>query len=178
MKMMPYNIQASSGGFTLVETLIYIGIIGAAVATFVTFSFSISSSRNKTYVVQEVQANMRVALDTIAREVRSSRGVNISSSTFDVDFGVLSLAKNAPEHNPTILDLSADGRILRLKKGNGEPVAITSDEVTVSKLRFTDVSGSGQRENIRVALTLEWANSDDVIFRFDQSVTTTVSVRQ
>ncbi len=74
-------------GFTLVELIIYIAIISIVVVGFITFTLSIINSRNKNYVVQEVQANTRTAFKLISQEILLAEGVNIGSSVFDSDPG-------------------------------------------------------------------------------------------
>lgn len=166
-------------GFTLVETLIYIAIIGTAVTSFVVFAISIGEPRNKTYATQEVQANMRTAVDLISQRVRAATGVNTGASTFGSDPGVLSLAMADSTKNPTLIDLTADDGILRITEGVSSAVPITSTEVQVTNLVFTNLTPSGERESIRIEMTMEYNNSSgDVEFDYTQSATTTVGVRQ
>lgn len=167
-----------NSGFTLIETLIYIAIIGGVVAAFVSFSISITNSRNKTYVVQEVQANTRVALDLITQKIQSASGINIVSSTFDTDPGILSLSMTSSTLNPTIIGLSANDGLLEIKQGNTASTTIISDEVFVSNLIFTNLTASSTRENIRVNMTINFVSSTDVEFNYDQSIQTSVSLRQ
>lgn len=168
-----------SKGFTLIETLIYIAIIGTAVTSFVVFAISIGEPRNKTFVTQEVQANMRTAMDLVSQRIRAATGVNAGTSTFGSDPGVLSLVMADSSKNPTVIDLSVDNGILRITEGVSSPVAITSDEVQVTNLVFTNLTPSGERESIRVALTIEYNNtSGDVEFNYAQSATTTITIRQ
>jgi type II secretory pathway pseudopilin PulG len=168
----------SHAGFTLVETLIYLTIVGVVVVSFVTFSINISSSRAKVYVEQEVQANARVALDMISQRLRSSSGVNTGTSTFDTDPGVLSLATTTAAANPMIFSLSANDGVLQLKEGTASPVTITSDEVRVTNLVFTDLTATSTREHIRVELTLEYATSSDNLYEASVTAQTAVSLRQ
>ena len=176
-----YNSDYSdrSGGFTLIEIVIYIAIIGMIVTGFITFSISISNTRNKTFVVQEVHSNSRTALNLISQRIRSSTGVNSTSSTFGVDPGVLSLSMAAVSRDPTVIDLDQNDGTLRIGEATSSPVAITSDKVKVTNLVFTNVTPSGERENIRVEITVEYNNiSGDIIYTYSQSSQTTISVRQ
>ena len=78
--MMKNKTKMKQNGFTLVETLIYLGIIGAVMTSFLYFSVSIFDYRNKSYAVQEVQANGRMALNLISQKIRSAKDINIYSS--------------------------------------------------------------------------------------------------
>jgi type II secretory pathway pseudopilin PulG len=166
-------------GFTLIETIIYIAIIGGIVATFVSFSLSISDSRNKTFVIQEVNANSRLALDLITQKIQASTGVNIGNSTFGSDPGVLELSMADSGLNPTIINLDQDDGVLQIKEGASDPVAIVTDEVKITNLVFTNLTSSSARENIKVEMTFEYNNSNsDVEFNYSRDIRTSVSVRQ
>ncbi len=165
-------------GFTLIETLIYITIVGLVISSFIAFSISISNSRNKTYVVQEVQANARVALDLISQRMRASNGVNIGQSTFDSDPGELSLAMTDIVKNPTVINLDQDDGILQITEGTSDPIAIISDKVKITNLVFTNLNPGGEKENIRIEITTEYNNSGDIEYSYSQNWQTAVSIRQ
>lgn len=166
-------------GFTLIELLIYIAIVGAVAVTFVNFSVSISNSGNKSFVVQEVHGNGRVALDLISQRIRAATGVNTGSSTFNSDPGVLSLEMADAAKNPTIINLTADDGVLQIKEGASSAIAITSDEVKITNLVFTNLTPTGARENIRIQLTVGYNNSSgDVEYTYSKSFQTAVSLRQ
>jgi len=106
-----------SRAFTLIETIIYIAILGMVVSAFVFFSLSVSGSRNKTYAVQEVQANARMALELISQKIRSADKIIFASSTLGADPGRLFLSMASSSLNPTIIDLSSDNGTLRIMEG-------------------------------------------------------------
>ena len=166
-------------GFTLIETLIYIAIVGIVIGGFVAFTFTISDSRNKNYVVQEVQANARVSLNLISQRIMAANGINTGASIFDADPGVLSLSMADSSKNPTILNLSGDDGQLQIKEGAGDIVIITADEVKITNLVFTNLTGTSDIPNVGVELTVEFNNlGTDVDFNYDQSWQTSVSLRQ
>ncbi|MFH1946860.1 MAG: GxxExxY protein [Candidatus Magasanikbacteria bacterium] len=167
-----------SKGFTLIETLIYIAIIGGVMATFISFGLGISQNRNKVYAKQEVQANARIALDIISQKIKMADGINIASSTFDADPGVLSLSMANSSLNPTVLQLNQDDGILQITQGAGDPIFITSDKVKITNLVFTNLGGENERGNIKIDMTVEYDSDGDVSFSSSQSLTTAVSLRQ
>ena len=67
--------KAKNTGFTLIEILIYIAITSLVTVGFITFILSITSSSSKSYVVSEVNANARMALDIIASKIRTTSDV-------------------------------------------------------------------------------------------------------
>lgn len=174
-----YGRYLRSRGFTLVETLIYIAIIGSALLSFVTFSISISNIRNKVFVVQEVQSSNRIALELVSQRVRSATGVNTGTSIFGIDPGRLSLSMADAAKDPTIIDLDADDGRLRIAEGTNPPIYLTSSRLIVPSLVFTDLTDTDERPNIRIDLTTQYNNtSGDVEFDFTQRMYTSVSTRQ
>lgn len=171
-----YQLKANKG-FTLVEMLIYMAIIGLVVVGFVNFSLSISSSRDKTYVVQEVQANSRLAFNLISQKIKLSTGVNTTTSTFLTDPGVLSLVMASSTINPTIINLDQDDGILQITEGVADPIAITSNEVKVTNLVFTNLTSDDNRENIKINFTIEY-QGDSAEYNYSQDVQTSVTSRQ
>ena len=143
-------------GFTLVETLIYIAIISGVLAAFVSFALNISEARTKTYVAEEVQANARVALETIVQKIRSAAGLNIGTSVFNTDPGVLSLMMNNSSLNPTVINLSSTDGSLQIKEGSDSPVAVTSNRVKITNLVFRNFTSVGARANVGIELTVAY----------------------
>lgn len=168
----------SKKGFTLIEAIIYIGIIGLFLATMVRFVFSIGGIKNKVYAQQEVQANTRIALETISQRIKSADGINFGFSTFDTDPGVLSLSTTSVAADPMVISLSQDDGVLQLSEGVGSPVNVTSNEVKVTNLVFTNLTATSTKPHIRVEFTVEYTNDGDNSFRYSQSVQSAISLRQ
>ena len=167
----------NGAGFTLIETLIYLAIVAVAVGSFVVFSISVSGSRNKTFVIQEVQANARTAIQIMSQKIRAAEGINTAASTFGVDPGVLSLAVSDISKDPTVFELDQDDGILRITEGTASPVVLVSDEVKITNLVFTNLT-SGGKGNIRIELTVEYNNdAGDIGFSHSQSIQTSVGLR-
>ena len=170
--------SASISGFTLIEMIIYVAIIGGVIASFVSYSLSIGESRNKSYVAQEVHANSRLALDVVTNSIRSANGINVGASTFDADPGILSLSMANLTLNPTIIDLSADDGILRITQGANAPIEITNPNVKVTNLIFENLTSTGGKASIGIDLTIDYANSaGDKGFEYHQDLHTAVTIR-
>lgn len=166
-------------GFTLIEVLIYLGILSLIVVALLSFDVSVISSRSKTMVVEEVQANARIALDLVSQKIRGAQGINVGASVFGSDPGVLSLAMANATQNPTVFNLSADDGRLQITEGSsGTPVFVTSKDVEVTNLVFTNYSQPGEREHIRIDITVRYKNAGSVDYSYSYSAHTSVSVRQ
>jgi type II secretory pathway pseudopilin PulG len=165
-------------GFTLLETIIYIAIASMVVASFTTFALSISSSRNKAYVAQEVQSNTRTALELIRQNIYASDGVQIAGSVFDTSPGYLVLTMPISAQDPTIIRLDGGSGVIFVKAGSSAEVPITSDVISVDNLIFTNLSGMAVRDNIQVELTASYRYDDSVEFGYSQSARTAVGTRK
>lgn len=172
-KQEKFNFFLSKNGFTLVETLIYIAIIGVVTISFISFSISISNSRNKNYVVQEVQANIRFSLAKISEKIRGAENVlspaeGNSSTTLELDM---------PGAEPDLTFRVNEG-VLELVQGVGSPIPLTSDEVKVSNLKFFNHSSSGETENVGINLKIDYrSNNSDKEFSYSREHKTAVSLR-
>ncbi|MFA7245255.1 MAG: type II secretion system protein [Candidatus Magasanikbacteria bacterium] len=166
-------------GFTLIETLIYVAIIGLVSSGLMKFSMSITSARNKTYVIQEVHANVRDAVVFINKKIQEANGINLGSSTFDTDPGVLSLSMSDNSKNPTIISLDEDNGKLQVVEGLSDPIFITTEEVLVNNLQFSNVSTGDEARSIQFNLTIDYDSGVDATkdFTFSQSSENLASIR-
>lgn len=159
--------------FTLVEIIIYLAIVGMIAVSLVLFSISVSSSRGKAKVVSEVQANARFALDTIRQKMRSASGINFGAGLPGSTSNTLTLITLDPL--PTIFDLDTNNR-LRMKVSSNPIEFLTSDEISVTDLRFTNLT-DGAREHVRMFMTLRYKNAGSVEYQYEYSVESAMSIR-
>lgn len=165
-------------GMTLVEIVVSLGILLLIVAALSGFVVSLQQTRQQLSSVQEVDDNLRMALDLLSTRIRGAKGVNTVASTFDTDPGVLSLEMANPALNPTVFRLDQDNGILQMQEGAAGPVSVTTNEVHVSNLVFSLRSPAGEPENIGIELTIDYSSQSDSYAGFSHSVTTAVTARQ
>ena len=147
----------TKNGFTLIELILYVALISVFVTGAVYFAWDIIYGRVKSSVQQEVSQNLRLASKRLIQEIRNAEGVSsIGAST-------ISLVMENSARNPTAFDVS-NGR-LRIGYGASgscpttSPCTLTSDQVTVTDLTFTDLSsGGGETINVSFTITLESNN--------------------
>jgi len=141
-------------GFTLIELLLYVAIISLVLVSVTGFFWNITSGNIKEQSYQEVQQNGRFAMTKITQEIKKATGINnpIPGSSANS----LSLIMSEPNLNPTIFDVS--GGKLRITQGVSAPIELTTDQVVVSNLQFTNLSYLNTPGTIRVEMTLENLN--------------------
>lgn len=128
----------NSRGFSLLEYIIYIGLSSIILLGLVQGMLLMIEARDKLSSIQPTQDEMRFTARTITRVIRSAESLNASDSVFLSDVGVLSLKTRDPSTSPTVFSLQ-DGTVL-VSIRNGSPLAITSPEIIVEQLRFTNLS--------------------------------------
>ena len=167
-------MKREGGGFTLIEIIIYTAIVSIILAAVINFAWNIIYGKSKTSSWQEVQQNIRFTMERITQEVRSASGVNnigIGGSA-----NSLSLEMADPDLNPTIFDVSGDK--VRLTQGASGPYELTTDELEVTNLNFTNLSYADTSGTIRIELTIEHKNPGGVIeYEASINMVSTVSLR-
>ena len=144
----------NGGGFTLIEFVIYISIVGTILVLMTGFLWNIIFGNIKETAYQEVQQNGRFVLTKIIQEIKKATGINnplpgSSSNT-------LSLAMADTNLNPTIFEVT--GGKLRIIQGSQGPYELSSDQVVVSSLQFTNLSYENTPGTIRIEITIEHLN--------------------
>lgn len=164
-------------GFTLLEFILYFGLIILVIGSITSFSIDVVKARSKTLVIAEVEQNMRFGLQRILRTVRQASKLNAGASTFDSDAGVLSVDMPSASNTPTVFDLS--GGSLRVKEGAAAAAPLTSPLVTVVKLRFAKDNLSGNNDAVTAEITVAWDGSNgDQTFTYASSASGTAVIRK
>lgn len=153
------NRSHDTRGFSLIELIVYITIVSILAFVFVSFTIDLVGNSQRSRVKQDVQQNARHALDRMLQEIRSASAVNVGSSTFNSDPGVLSLATSAPATDPTVFDVS--GGVLRITQGGGSPQALTDANLQVSSFIVEDMSVNNRTSHIKITLTIQHPNPED-----------------
>lgn len=140
--------------FTLIELLIFIAILSLFLISITGFFSNFISSNIKEQSYQEVQQNGRFAMTKITQEIKKAIGINNPAPGSSANS--LSLIMSGPNLNPTIFDVS--GGKLRITQGASVPIELTTDQVVVSNLQFTNLSYLNTPGTLRVEMTLESLN--------------------
>ncbi|PIR74094.1 MAG: hypothetical protein COU35_04620 [Candidatus Magasanikbacteria bacterium CG10_big_fil_rev_8_21_14_0_10_47_10] len=167
----------NKSGFTLFESIIYIAIFSIVATALVTFTLHISTARNKSYAIQSVNAQMRLAVLTITDAVKQATAVNTGASTFDTDPGVLSLQMLDASKDPTIFSLTGDNGRLQVSEGGNPAVPVTDSDLSITKFIFTNLSPVSGADSIRMVADVMYASSTGIEFFYQTSVTSTASTR-
>lgn len=164
------NMKRQQAGYTLIELILYVGIVGGLLLA-VTGFFGISvSSRVKNQSISEVNQQGAYAMDYITQSIR-----NADSITLPLAAGSgaqLTLVVPTASLSPTIFTLNSG--VLQVQEGVAAAVPLTSSKVTISGLTFTNLSRTGTPGIVRVSFTVT-RNSTAGTNDYDYSKTFTSS---
>ena len=106
-------------GFTLIELIIYIAIVGGMLVLITGFLWNILFGNIKETSYQEVQQNARFALTKITQETKKATG--IISPLPGATSSSLSLKMEASNLNPTVFDIDVYRKLI-ITQGGGIPM--------------------------------------------------------
>lgn len=164
-------------GFTLIELILTISLTTVIVTAVSLFVIDLSRTKAKSTTVLEVQQNVRFAMNKMTYYIRNSEdGINGASSSFSpTDPGTLYLEMGAGGADDVVFDVS--GGRLRMSVG-GSSEFLTTDDVVVSSLVFTNNTAIGSPRNVSIDLTLEFNNpGGKQEFEYSYSAQTSTSIR-
>ena len=108
-------------GFTLFEAILYISLVGFILASMSSFVMQLMNARMKVQAQSEVLHSARLFEERLSDAVRHAKSINVGSSTFVTDPGVLSLQMVDTLKDPTIFRLDQDNGKIEVSE-HGEPM--------------------------------------------------------
>ncbi|MFH1769328.1 MAG: type II secretion system protein [Parcubacteria group bacterium] len=162
--------QNQQKGFTLIETLAYIAIIGVFIGATMVMTNALLGSSNKIDTRTSLLEDVRFVEQKFKWAVRGADQINIpsvgSSGT------TLSVDKTGFSSNPIVLDF--DNETIYMKIGNGEFIPITSDRTKISDLNFTTYNYADEtHKTVRLQAVFESTNiTQPASFLLDSFVNT------
>lgn len=144
-------------GFSLVETLIYIGLLVLIVSVTVYAIFGMVRAQRNMKSSVLIQESATAAFDRLVREIRDADGVD-ASSTLGTNPGVLKLNTTDSSGNGRTLEFSVSSGQLTLKEDSTVLGPLTVNGVTVTNLVFYHVDTSAS-DMIRASMTLSAGTS-------------------
>lgn len=142
----------TTSGFSLVEILVYIAVLVLVSLAGVLTYLSLSTTLVRYETERAVGHAAQVTLERMVRDIRGATSINSALSTFGSSPGALALVSGA-----TTTEFSLTGGNVRLAVNGVDIGPLTSDDVTVDGLLFTQYVGTST-VLVRVALTLSAAN--------------------
>ena len=145
-------------GFSLVEMIIYISILVFLLGIIMSITVSIITSQRKVNASRSIENSAMLALERVSRELRAAVSIDIVSSVFDTDPGILVLDSTDEDGNPRTIKFSLSSGAIYLEEDGVIIGPVTQADARVNDLIFRRFT-SGVLEGARVELTLESGTS-------------------
>ena len=175
------NIVHNQKGFTLLEMVVYVGLVVIVAGLVINFALSLITSYGKIQASKEAMNNASFALDTIINEIRQASKIYSPTSVFaPTDPGQLSLETllNPPTNEAgTYVDFYVDNNKLYLKRESQSALALTSDRVKVKNLTFTRLTSPPAPESVKVQITVGYNAPAGSSFDISTTLNATASLR-
>ena len=176
----PLNAESSGSysrnltGFTLIEIIIYVGIMGLVMTALVMFALSISNNRDKAASASEVEANTKIIWDQISVLVHRARSLDTANSVWDSDQGKLVLFLDMAKTQTAVI--SVENGQVSVQLAPASPYIISSRAVNVSRLKFSRLAD----RQIGLDLIVAYGAPGAVLTpekAYEQTLTTAISLR-
>ena len=126
---------AKRRGITIVETILYVGLLAIIMAGLMTFLVNLVRREAKVSAMIEANQTGRFALEKINSVIRNSK--DATSPTDGTSGSSLSLTMPDSNLSPTVFQVTSG--VLTMKQGANAAIPLTSSGVTVSNLTFTNL---------------------------------------
>ncbi len=151
--------HAAARGVTLLELVIYIGLVAGLISSLSLFFFYAHSARLRNQMIADVEQEGARVLELMLGAIRNADNITSPPSpspggpaTSALQLDVFDVAKD-----PTVFDTS--GSVLRRKEGTSPAMDLTSGRVAVSTLSFINLTPAGTPGTVRVQFTLSTASA-------------------
>jgi len=166
-------------GFSLVELLVAIVIIGFLVIVLSRSLISTLRSNMKAEVVKEVKENGDYVMEYIGRIIRNAKSVTIDGNVCrsGVNFGGFNtILATDLDDNPTTISCSA-GQITVRSNVIISDSTLTSETVTANNCAFSCTTNAGSPTVVEVSLNLRQRNAGDQFEEAQQDFSSTFVLR-
>ncbi|HOX60784.1 MAG TPA: prepilin-type N-terminal cleavage/methylation domain-containing protein [Candidatus Magasanikbacteria bacterium] len=137
-------------GFTLIELILYISVVGIISLVLIVFLGDLLESRIKNQTIMEVEQQGQLIMQRVLQAGRNA--IYISSPATSTSGVGLTLVMASSTLNPTIF--GSNNGSMTLKEDGLITYNLNNDKVFVSNLSFSNLSRTGTRGNFRVSFTV------------------------
>jgi prepilin-type N-terminal cleavage/methylation domain-containing protein len=163
-------------GFTLIEILLYIAILGILMITISSFLIWSNRSNIKAKVMRETLEDARRAMEIMAREIKEAKSIYTPTTKSD-QLSLETIDYLPADEKTTYIDFFLCGSSLCFKKESQDPVSITKDNIEVNQLVFTRIV-SGSSTSIQIELGMNYKNPGNrPEYQATVNLTSTASLR-
>jgi type II secretory pathway pseudopilin PulG len=125
-------------GYTLLETVVYVGVLSIAILAIFSILFSITRAFVDARIYNEVEVSGQTAMERIAREIRTASSVDLGNSILDVNPGQLQLNTTDEAGTAKTLQFYFDAinKTINLDDNGTDKGPLTGDKTEITNLIF------------------------------------------
>jgi prepilin-type N-terminal cleavage/methylation domain-containing protein len=163
-------------GFTLIEILVYIAILGILIIPISSFLIWSNRSNIKAKVMRETLEDARRAMEIMTREIKEAKSI-YTPTTNPNQLSLETINYLPTDEETTYIDFFLCGSSICFKKESQGPVSITKDNIEVNQLVFTRIV-SGDSTSIQIELGMNYKNPGNrPEYQATVNLTSTASLR-
>ncbi|MFZ4631710.1 MAG: PulJ/GspJ family protein [Patescibacteria group bacterium] len=147
--------QKNKQGFTLVELLLYVSIMGTLVLTISSFMNAVSQAKEKNQIISEIEQQGINITQLLNQNIKAA--ANITAPLPGVSGSSLTLSFSDASRNPTVFKLVGSGLMINL--AGGSDIALTNSKVTVTNFLCANYGKTGAPDSINCRFTLSAVDS-------------------
>jgi len=140
--------RSNSSGFTLIEMIVYVGVLAIILVGLVHMVLAVSSTFNEIRAARQLNHSAFLFVDRFVREVRDADSVTTGASTFDAHPGEVTVNTGG-----TSVRFYIDNGVLKLDRGGSYEGDLTVPGVSVDSIIFRHMD-STLSELVRLEVTL------------------------
>lgn len=145
-------------GVSLVEILIYTGILVILMTIIVSTLLALSRSNITIGTAQRIGSAAEVSLERMVRDARSASSIDIAQSILGTSPGQLTLNSTDASGNATTTEFFLSGKTLRVKQGGTDIGPLTSTSTRVTELIFRRIT-TARSQAVKIEMTIESGTS-------------------
>lgn len=162
---MRYNrFMRKQRGFTLIELVIYMGLMAIVVGLFAGILVTIVRIQTQQTSSRQVANELNFIMNTITRDIRDSLAISVTST-------MLTITTDEASTTPTIITLE-NGAVAK-REGTNPTSTLSTARVSADALTFTELI-SGATQAVQVILTLSF-NTENPSQEYTQTLQTTAA---
>lgn len=162
-------------GFTLVEMVVYVGILTLVILLVTSFMFYLHYANSQTQGDREVLESARRALENMVYEVNGARSIYTPTTTAS-QLSLETLRYIPAGESTTYIDFFiCDTTRLCLKKESQNPIYLTPDSVNITSLAIAQINANNS-PSVKITLAMTFKNPTNNLIQ-SVSLTQVASLR-
>ncbi len=134
------RLNKEQKGYSLIEAIVYVGILAFIVLAVYSFFLWSARANAKVKATRKTLANARMAMEIMTREIKEAKSIYTPTTSTSTQLSLETTKYLPAGEETTYIDFYLCGTRLCLKKENQSPVALTSDAVEITDLKFIKIT--------------------------------------